>query len=159
MSQPAPASDFPLETIHAAFKQTRMITMSIAASLPVYVLIVEILSRSAATPVPMAASTMMRVSFYVLAGMFIFAATVIKGVLLRNVPPTPEMRLARLRAASIITAAFSEGPAVLGLVLFILTRSRMDFYVLLVVAAYMIVRHLPLVGAWEVYVRRGGDAR
>jgi hypothetical protein len=75
------------------------------------------------------------------------------------VPATPELRLTRLRGASIITAAFSEGPAVLGFVLFIITRSRMDFYVLLVVSVYMIVRHLPLQGAWETYVRRGGDAR
>jgi hypothetical protein len=58
-----------------------------------------------------------------------------------------------------MTAAFAEGPAVLGLGLFLITRSRADFYILLVVAAYLLVRHLPQQAAWEVYVRRGGDTR
>src|SRR5205809_6161339 len=116
MPQPAPAPDFPLDTIHAAFKQARLIVASIAATLPVYARIVEMMHRQHPLA-PIAGLTPMRITFYLLAGMFIFAATVIKGVLLRNVPPTPEMRLARLRGASIITAAFAEGPAVLGLAL------------------------------------------
>jgi len=40
-----------------------------------------------------------------------------------------------------------------------ITRQRMDFYILLVVAAYMLVRHLPQQATWQTYVRRGGDAR
>jgi hypothetical protein len=159
MPQPAPADDFPLEKIHAAFRQTRTIVISIAATLPVYVIIAEILRRSEPSATPLAASSMLRITFFILAGMFIFAATVVKGVLLRNAPPTPEARLARLRGATIVTAAFAEGPAVLGLALYMITRSRSDFYILLVVAAYLLVRHLPLQGAWETYVRRGGDAR
>lgn len=158
MPQPAPADDFPLDKIHAAFKQTRMIVLSIAATLPVYALIVEILGRQQPAA-PVAAPGMLRISFYALAGVFIFTATVVKGALLRTAPASPEARLSRLRGASIVTAAFAEGPAVLGLALFMITRSRMDFYVLLVVAAYLLVRHLPLQGAWEVYVRRGSDAR
>jgi len=159
MLQNAPAADFPLETIHAAHKQARTITLCIAAALPVYALIVEILARTQPATAPVAASFTLRISFFVLAGLFIFAATVVKGVLLRTAPKTPEARLARLRGASTIAAAFSEGPAVLGLVLFLLTRSRSDFYILLVVAAYLLVRHFPQQASWEVYVRRGGDAR
>jgi hypothetical protein len=158
MPQPAPAPDFPLERINAAFKQTRMIVLAIAASLPVYVLVAELTSRSMpAATVP--APTALRYTFFGVAVLFIFTATIIKSALLRSVPLTPEARLARLRVASIVTAAFAEGPAVLGLALFMITRSRGDFYILLVVAAYLLVRHLPQQAAWELYVGRGGDAR
>jgi hypothetical protein len=159
MAESAPASEFPLEKIHAAHKQARMITLSIAATLPVYALVAELIIRSEHDVVPVTGNTALRITFFALAGMFIFTATVVKGVLLRNAPATPEARLARLRSASIITAAFAEGPAVLGLALFMITRQRSDFYILLVVAAYLLVRHLPLQAAWELYVRRGGDAR
>ncbi|HKW12850.1 MAG TPA: hypothetical protein VJS69_00040 [Candidatus Krumholzibacteria bacterium] len=160
MPQPAPAPDFPLEKISAAYKQARTITLAIASSLPAYVVIVEILRRSAPpSAAPMTGISMLRITFFALAGLFIFTATVVKAVLLRSAPPTPEARLTRLRGASIITAAFAEGPAVLGLALFMITRSRSDFYILLVVAAYLLVRHFPQQAAWETYVRRGGDAR
>jgi hypothetical protein len=58
-----------------------------------------------------------------------------------------------------MSAAFAELPAVFGLVLFFLTRQRSDFYSLAVVAAYLIVRHLPQRETWENYVRRGADNR
>jgi hypothetical protein len=159
MPQPAPASDFPLEKIQAAFKQTRMIALSIFLTLPVYALGVELMRHNLSSQPAVSAPGGLRITFFALAGVFIFTATVIKGVLLRTVPLTPEARLSRLRGASIVTAAFAEGPAVLGFALFMITRSRADFYILLVVAAYLLVRHLPSQSAWEVYVRRGGDAR
>jgi F0F1-type ATP synthase membrane subunit c/vacuolar-type H+-ATPase subunit K len=159
MAEPAPASEFPLEKIHAAHRKARLITMGIAATLPVYALVVELLLRSQHDVVPTAGMSTLRITFYALAGVFIFTATVVKGVLLRSAPATPEARLTRLLGASVITASFAEGPAVLGLALFMISRQRSDFYVLLVVAAYLLVRHLPMQAAWELYVRRGGDAR
>lgn len=159
MAESAPASEFPLEKIHAAHKQARLVTLAIASTLPMYALVVELLIRSEHDVVPVNGSMTLRITFLALAGVFIFAATVVKGVLLRTAPATPEARLARLRSASIIAAAFAEGPAVLGVALCIITRQRTDFYILLVVAAYLLVRHLPLQAAWELYVRRGGDAR
>jgi len=158
MPQPAPADDFPLEKIHAAFRQTRLIVLSLAATLPLYALVVELMPHSAST-VSGSGTSMLRIACFAVAGVFIFTATVIKGVMLRRVPATPEARLTWLRAASLVTASFAEGPALLGFALFMINHSRGDFYILLVVAAYMIVRHLPLQGAWETYVRRGGDAR
>jgi len=160
MAESAPASEqFPLEKIHAAHKQARLVTLAIASTLPMYALVAELLVRSGHNMALVAGNTTLRIIFFALAGVFIFAATVVKGMLLRTAPATPEGRLARLRSASIITTAFAEGPAVLGLVLFMITRQRSDFYILLVVAAYLLVRHLPLQAAWGLYVRRGGDAR
>jgi len=160
MAELAPASEqFPLEKIHAAHKQARLVTLAIASTLPMYALVAELLMRSEHDVTPVTGNTTLRITFFALAGVFIFTATVVKGMLLRTAPATPEARLARLRGASIVTAAFAEGPAVLGLALCIITRQRSDFYILLVVAAYLLVRHLPLQAAWELYIRRGGDAR
>ena len=159
MAETAPVSEFPLETIRAAHRQTFIIVASIAATLPIYAIVVEIIRRSEPGAAPVTTAAMLRIVFFILAGVCIFTATMLKGLLLRTVPATAEARLARLRVSSIVTAALAEGPAVLGFALFILTRSRADFYILLVVAAYLLVRHLPQQAAWELYVRRGGDAR
>lgn len=159
MVENAPAAEFPLEKINAAHKQTLLIYAGIASSLPVYVLMVELMRHSQPDAQPMTAISLLRITFFILAGIFVFTSTVIKGMLLRAAPADPVARLARLRVASIVTAAFAEGPAVLGFALFIIARQRMDFYILLIVAAYMLVRHLPLQAAWQLYVRRGGDAR
>jgi len=159
MVENAPAAEFPLEKINAAHKQTLFIYASIASSLPVYVLMVEFLRHSQPDAQPVTALSLLRITFFVLAGILVFSSTVIKGMLLRSAPADPAARLARLRVTSIVTAAFAEGPAVLGFALFIITRQRMDFYILLVVAAYMLVRHLPQQATWQTYVRRGGDAR
>ncbi len=159
MVENIPAAEFPLEKINAAYRQTLLIYAGIAASLPVYVVMVEVLRHTQAAAQPMAAMGLLRITCFILAGVFIFTSTVIKGVLLRTATSDPVARLARLRVASIVTAALAEGPAVLGLALFIMLRQRTDFYILLVVAAYMLVRHLPQQAAWQLYVRRGGDAR
>lgn len=159
MVENAPAAEFPLEKINAAHKQTLLIYAGIASSLPVYAIMVEVMRHSQPAELTVAPISILRITFFVLAGIFVFTSTVIKGMLLRMAPADPVARLARLRVASIVTAAFAEGPAVLGFALFIIARQRMDFYILLVVAAYMLVRHLPQQGAWQIYVRRGGDAR
>lgn len=159
MAPAAPAQDFSVDRINAAHRSARSIAFAIFASLPMYALVVEILHRTQPSVAPVAASSVLRITFFALAGVFIFTATVVKGVLLRSVPSDAESRLSRLRIASILTAALAEAPAVLGLVLFMISRSRTDFYILLVVAAYLLVRHLPQQAAWELYVRRGGDAR
>lgn len=159
MMESTPPSEFPLERVHAAHRQSMIITMSIAFSLIGYALVVEALRRMQPDAVPVPAADVLRMVFFALAGVVIFATSLIKTMLLRSVPPSPEARISRLRTTSILTAALSEIPAVLGLASFLTTRRRGDFYILLVVAAYMIVRHFPQRDAWELYVRRGGNAR
>jgi hypothetical protein len=159
MTESTPPADFPLERIHAAQRQAAMITAGIASSLVVYAVIVEILRRAEPSAEPVANADLLRIIFFALAGMVIFTATVTKSLLLRNPAPTPEARLARLRSTSVLAAALAEMPAVFGLALFMTTHRRGDFYLLLVVAAYMVVRHFPQREAWELYVRRASDAR
>jgi hypothetical protein len=159
MNETTPSLEFPLERIHAAHRRATIIVGGIASSLLVYVLVVEVLRRTQPDMPAMPAARMIRMAFFAVAVFAIFMATVAKAVLLRGAPPTPIARLLRLQTTTILAAALAELPAVLGLALFLLTRSRMDFYILLAISAYMIVRHFPQRAAWETYVRRGSDAR
>ena len=151
--------EFPASAIDAAHRQTMLVTGAIATSLIVYAVVAEVLQRAQPQPPVVGGGDMIRIVAFIVAGVAIFTATVVKSVMLRNTPATAEARLARLRAASIVSVAFAEMPAVLGFAIFIISRSRPDFYVLLVVSLYMIVRHFPKRDAWETYVRRGTDSR
>jgi hypothetical protein len=102
---------------------------------------------------------MLRIALFAVAGLLVFTSTVLKGSILRNAPAHSDLRIGRLRTATIITAAFAEVPVIFGLVLFILGRQTSDFYILLVISIYMLVRHFPRREQWEEYVRRGGAHR
>ena len=95
---------------------------------------------------------------FVIAGAMIFMTTVVKGLMLRGAPADPAARLARLRTATMVGLALSEVPVVCGVVLVAIGRARQDFYMLLVISVYMLVRHFPRRGAWEEYLRRGGSS-
>jgi hypothetical protein len=136
-----------------------VVMLAIASSLLFYAVIVEVLRRTQPQAVPVPGADSLRFVFFALAGIVIFTTTVTKGMLMRSIPPHAEARISRLRTTSILTAALAEIPAVFGLALFLTTRRRGDFYILLVVAAYMLVRHFPQKDAWELYVRRGSEAR
>jgi F0F1-type ATP synthase membrane subunit c/vacuolar-type H+-ATPase subunit K len=156
---PADLPDFPVERINAAHRQTMIITGAIGATILVYALVVEMLRRTMPAPVAPTGIDLVRIMLYVFVGIAVLGAAVVKGVLLGKVPVTGEGRLARLRTAAIVSAAFAEMLAIIGLALFMQSHRRGDFYVLLVVAAYMLARHFPLRSSWESYVRRGNRPR
>lgn len=143
------------DSFNAAYKQTTTVAMAIVAALPIYVVIAEILMRNATrTELPETLGTL-RIVMFVVAGMVIFTTTLLKGILLRSAPPDAPGRLARLRTATIVALGLSEMPAIFGLILVLLGSTRADFYMLLAISGYMMVRHFPRRGAWEEYVRRG----
>lgn len=148
---PPPLSD---EFVAASFKQTRGMAGAIAASLLMYVVVVEILSRTTPIASPPAFFQTLRIVLFVVAGVMIFTTTIVKGLMLRDAPPDEAGRLARLRTATIVGLALSEVPVVSGLVLVMLGRARADFYMLLAISAYMTARHFPRRGVWEEYLRR-----
>lgn len=137
-----------------SYKQMLTVAAPIAAALPVYAIIAEVLWRGSAVEPPAYFGTL-RIAFFVIAGVMIFTATIVKGVMLRNAPADPLARLARLRTATLTALAMSEVPAIFGLVLVVIGRARPDFYMLLAISAYMMVRHFPRRGAWQDYLARG----
>jgi hypothetical protein len=153
------ALDVPPHKIEVAHRQVVVITGAIGMSLAVYAVLVEVLKRTLPPTDFIPTVEMLRIAFFAIAGVLVFTTTVLKSTLLRNVPPSADLRLQRLRTAGIIVAAFAEVPVIFGLVLFIIGRSTSDFYILLAVSLYMLVRHFPRRDQWEGYVLRGGHAR
>jgi hypothetical protein len=147
------ALEFPEHKIEVAHRQAVIITGAIGSSLLVYAALIEVLRRVLPPVEDFEGFDMLRVVLFAVAGVLVFTSTVLKGTLLRNPPPSGDLRLARMRTATIITAAFAEVPVILGLVLFVLGRLSSDFYILLVVSLYMLVRHFPRRAQWEQYVR------
>ena len=143
------------EFFNAAYKQTVTIALAIVTALPIYVVVAEILTRNAARAQLVGTLSTLRIVFFVIAGIVIFTTTIVKGVLLRSAPADAAGRVARLRSATIISLALAEIPAIFGLVRVMLGSARADFYMLLAISGYMMVRHFPRRGAWEDYVRRG----
>ncbi|HEX5130945.1 MAG TPA: hypothetical protein VFX92_00510 [Candidatus Krumholzibacteria bacterium] len=155
MTTPTPlhATEIPAQRIDAAHRQATIITGVIGGSLVVYAALIEALRRVLPPAGDFDGFDMLRIALFAISGVLVFTSTVLKGVLLRNPPPDGEMRIARLRTAAIITAAFAEVPAILGVVLFVLGRTSSDFYILLVVSVYMLVRHFPRREQWDHYIR------
>jgi hypothetical protein len=140
--------------VDTAYKSTATIAAALASSLLVYVVVAEILARTPA-PDPPAFLGTLRIAIFVAAGAAIFMTTILKGIMLRQPPNDPAARIARLRTATIAALALCEFPAVCGLILVLLARARGDFYMLLAISAYMMVRHFPRRGAWREYVSSG----
>lgn len=147
--------DASTEQVAAAYRQAAVTAGAIIASLGIYTIVVEGVLRSGTDAAPPAFFATLRIALFVVSGVAIFTSTIVKGLMLRSGPADTAGRLARLRTASVVSMAFAEVPAVCGLVLVLLGRVRTDFYMLLVISLYMMVRHFPRRGGWEEYVRRG----
>ncbi len=155
MNAPAPHAEFPVEKINQANRQAKILFASMGSSLIAYFVVSRFLPETA----PFSNAGMIRIVLFALAATAVFSATLFKPIFLRVVPATPDARLARLRTSAVISAALAEIPAVLGFILVITTGHRTEFYGLLGVSAYLLVRHIPRRDAWENYVRRGNDSR
>lgn len=158
-SQMPGAIDVPAHKIDVVHRQVVVMIGAIGTSLVLYAVLVEILRRTLPPIEVIPALDMLRIVFFAVAGVLVFTTTVLKSTLLRNVPPTASLRLQRLRTAGIIVAAFAEVPVIFGLILFMVGRLTSDFYILLAVSLYMLVRHFPRREQWDGYVLRGGHAR
>jgi hypothetical protein len=157
MTDPTPlhtiSPDVPSHKIEIAHRQAIVVTGAVGVSLAVYAAMIEVLRRMLPPPVVFEQFDMLRVVLFAVAGVMVFTSTVLKSTLLRNAPATADLRISRLRTAAIISAAFAEVPVILGLVLFVVGRLSSDFYILLVVSLYMLVRHFPRREQWDRYVR------
>lgn len=142
----------------AAYKQTATVAGAIAASLLMYAVVSEVLMRAPTSDGVPAFLEPLRIALFVIAGVAIFVTTIIKGVMLRNAPADAAARLARLRTATFTALALCELPAISGLILVMVGRNRSDFYMLLAISTYMMVRHFPRRGAWDEYMQRGSSA-
>jgi hypothetical protein len=126
------------------------ITFSMMVSLVVYVVVVEIIRLGDRAPIAPGVLQVVRLASFA-AGLAVFvAARVARRAMLRKTPTDPlEVLLARLTRVSVVTAALSEAPAVLGLALFFVGGRRTDFYVMAVLSVVMFAMYFPRMSVWK----------
>jgi hypothetical protein len=150
-------------TVQAAHRRATIIVGAMISSLVVYVLVVEVVSRTAAVGMSTQPPEIVRWILYGVALSMVFACNLVRPFMLRGVRPAPEgtvdEMVARLTTAHVVTAALAETPAVVGLVLYFIGGQSADFYILAVVSLYLLMRHFPRLGQWmarvQPYLREG----
>ncbi len=95
-----------------------------------------------------------RYAFYALGLLQIFLIKFIRETFTKSVTTVDEKTLiSHLNKISTMSAALCEVPAILGLVLFFLSGSTKDFYVLLFISLALFVLFFPRYTNWEEWIK------
>lgn len=134
-----------------------MVAAVIAASLVVYLAIVEVV-KAAFKPfrgfAEIADMQPVRYAAYGAAAAVVLLILVLRPRLFkRRGGEEPGAALPRLQRAAILTMVLAEVPAVLGLVLFFVGGNAADFYKLLFASLVLAFIHFPRRGAWEEWLK------
>ena len=146
-----------LDDLKKAFRNAALICASIMASLPVYLLVVEIIKASQRPflgLVDVSNILMLRYLFYALAVIQVIIIRVLRGLLLRKPPSaSAEELMRRLFKTSILTFALCEVPVLFGLVLFFMRGFYKDFYFLLFVSFFLMFMFFPRYTNWADWLK------
>jgi len=152
-----------MDELKKRWQMTALIAAVMMASAFAYLAVAGLLKQSGnfpGSPVPGDQMRMLRIIIFAVAigdGLFSF---IIKGFLLKgaDIPQGVEENLIvpvlaqKLQTATIVVMAFCESVAIFGLVLFILTGSSTDFYILLALSLALMVVHFPRLNKWRDFI-------
>ena len=156
MSVPSP----PL-ALGQRFRLVTIIWVAMIASVIVYWLVVELMTRVVEYRFGGSVPEVLRWVLLGVAFVLPFAATLVRRSMLAASGPTPAGTPpeVRVQTAAVITFALCEASAVLGLVWFMLTARPEEFYPFLVIALASLVYHRPRYADWEAWVRERAQHR
>lgn len=136
----------------------RYLTAALAAAgivggIVFYTLLVEYLtSRGYRAPLQPPAAYIIKYALYIVAaGAYLAVKLVTRALDSRK--PDAESTVRLLTTQAVVRAAVSEVPAVCGLLLFLLTGVRADFYMLVLVAIALELYYFPRLPQWEERLR------
>ncbi len=149
MEQPAEFNRF--------LKTSVLVGISILVSLVIYLALGEFI-RSQFRPfrgfVSLEAVQTVRYAFFAGAIAAVVLIRILRPLLLKKGPEaTGATAVLKLHRTSLFTLALSETPAVLGLVLFLLSGLNVDFYILLLVSFVLVFMYFPRRSHWEEWLR------
>lgn len=138
------------EDLRRAWLPAAAAAAGITSAIVIYTVVVEALhARGYAAPLP---GGPLKYAFYVLAAAA-FPVLKLAGSRLGGRKATAEETARSLAILAMVKAAAAELPAIAGLILFLLTGLRADFYVLAVTALALEIYHFPRFAAWEERLR------
>jgi len=139
-----------LAALKAAHRTARLVVSAMMGALVFYVVIVEFVSRIISNePLIAEAPVAARYGLYAIAVTMVFLTQVVRGVLTRATSPDEAAFAARMVQVSVVTAALSEIPAIIGLCSFFIWHGTTDFYLMSTISAYLFFRHFPRWPGWE----------
>lgn len=140
-------------------REAQLAAWAFIASVAVHAAVVEIfLLRGDAFKGfdPDAVSTLK--DYFILGGVlaFVIIRAVRTSLLRRESTDTLATLLGRLKTANMAVYAIAEVPSLLGLVLFLFTGDRKDFYLLATFSILAMMLYYPKINHWEVWLRKKG---
>ena len=144
------------DDLKKAYNISFVVGIGIISSLFICVIVVLLLKSQPASTMKLAEIQdfrMLRYVLYALSVGTVIILRILRGMLLRTSPSdTRQTLIPKLQRTSIITMAMSEGPAIFGLVLFLLVGSDRDFYILFFVSLVLIFMYFPRLKNWEAWL-------
>jgi hypothetical protein len=96
----------------------------------------------------------LRYAFYALGLVQIFLIKFMRETATKSITTVdPKILISHLQRMSMVSAALCEVPVILGLVLFFLSGSAQDFYILLIVSLVVFVLFIPRFNNWEEWIK------
>ncbi len=141
------------EELRRSYRPAVVVAAAILGSLAVYIVLALLLQASrpfhrfllSGTTIPI-----VRLVFYGLAILQVIIIRLMRGLFYRPAPGLDGRALGRrLMLVSIFTSVFSEVPALLGFVLFLLAGLNWDLYVLVFVSLVLVFMFFPRLRYWE----------
>ena len=153
-----------MNDLKKAYRTTAHIGLWMMGGVFLQVVAVELIKRNvlSASPAPAVPGTALirNVFFGAAAGVFFLIRAVNRRVLSGRSPVQSKSRavryapdILRLMSASIITFAFCELAAILGLVLFLVIGNDTDFYLFVLASLFFFSVHFPQYGKWEGWMK------
>ncbi len=144
------------EDLERSYRPALIVAIAILASLVVYIVLALLLKASRPFHHPLVSTQslpVIRLAFYGLSILQVIVIRLMRGFFFRPTPGLDPAALGRrLMMVSILTSAFSEVPALLGFVLFLLAGLNWDLYVLVFVSLVLLFMFFPRLSYWEEWI-------
>ena len=146
-----------LNELEKSHRVASLVNTCIVVSLIIYAVVVEVIRRQLEHFVNFVDApefTKLRYIFYGITILNIFLIRSFRRMLLKKrLYDDLKILIGKLLRSSIITAAFCEVPAILGLVLFFIAGSVRDFYYLSIISIILVFLHFPKYKNWEEWIK------
>jgi hypothetical protein len=139
--------------LKTAYTAAAAVAAGITGTIFVYTVVVEALrAKGYAAPLHPPAAYALKYGLYIV-GLTALPALKLAAAALGGAKPTRQEALRALATLAIVRAAVCEVPAIAGLLLFLLTGCRADFYALAVFSLVLEIYNFPRLQAWEEKLR------
>jgi len=150
------------EDLKRIYRTTKIVGFTVMGSIILLAVIVETI-KTTLKPFPGFASISniqtLRLIFYGLAVLQIILIRVLQPLLYKRAPSGDHKTLLmKLNTAALVTYFAAEVPAILGLILFLLSGLSRDFYIFLILSLILELIYFPRAKNWEAWIQGGFTA-